>query len=104
MQQNVPMQAMQGLPPMQGIQAMQGMGMQGLQQNKFLPIQPNNQQNLYAQQKGKEFFFSRFFSSPTKSLIDYITNKKNYSNCFCSLVLLTKLSFVFAKSSSFAKH
>lgn len=51
MQQNVPMQAMQGLP-MQGIPPMQGMGMQGLQQNKFLPIQPNNQQQILAQQKG----------------------------------------------------
>lgn len=59
MQQNVPMQAMQGMP-MQGIQ---GMGMQGLQQNKFLPIQPNNQQIL-AQQKGntasRRFSFFKF--------------------------------------------
>lgn len=52
MQQNVPMQGMQGMP-IQGMQGMQGMGMQALQ-NKFLPIQPNNsQQQILAQQKGK---------------------------------------------------
>lgn len=39
--------------PIQGMPAMQGIGMQGLPQNQFLPIQPNNsQQQILAQQKG----------------------------------------------------
>lgn len=59
MQQNVPIQGMQGLP-MPNLQAMQGaIGMQGLQQNKFLPIQPNNSQQILAQQKGNNFIFYR---------------------------------------------
>lgn len=84
MQQNVPMQNMQGIP-LQGIQAMQGMGMQGLQQNKFLPIQPNNQQQLLAQQKGNNQTFSlKGFKKKNRSCLLFKPHSKISIDCFRS--------------------